>query len=241
MGMLSLNDIRAALAELLGMMFFVFVGTGSVVAANTFKMDAGASLLTISLGHGIGIIVAVAWTAGISGGHINPVVSLAMIATRHIKPLLGAVYIVAQCVGAILGSLLLKWSTGAMFEGNLNLGAHALNPAIAYGEGILTELLLTAFLLLVIYNVVLNKRGGMHISAPLAIGLAVIVIHFAAVPFTGASVNPARSLGPALVANSWTDFDVYIIGPVLGALAVAGAWWGWRRLGDDLEKEADDS
>ena len=239
MGMLSLNDIRAALAELLGMMFFVFVGTGSVVAAKSFDMDAGASLITISLGHGLGIVVAVAWTAGISGGHINPVVSLAMIATRHIKPLLGVVYIVAQCVGAILGSLLLKWSTGAMFEGNL--GAHSLRPDIAYGEGILTELLLTAFLLLVIYNVVMNKRGGMHLPAPLAIGLAVVIIHFAAVPFTGASVNPARSLGPAVVGNSWTDFDVYIIGPVLGALAVAGIWWCWRRFGDDLEKEADDS
>ena len=237
MGMLSLNDIRAALAELLGMMFFVFVGTGSVVAAKSFNMDAGASLITISLGHGLGIVVAVAWTAGISGGHINPVVSLAMIGTRHIKPLLGVVYIVAQCVGAILGSLLLLWATPFGAEGNL--GAHGLGNGANAGEGFLLEALLTAFLLLVIYNVVMNKRGGMHLPAPLAIGLAVLIIHLAGVPFTGASVNPARSLGPAVVAGVWDDFWIYIVAPTAGAVAVAAIWWCWRRFGDDLEEEAD--
>lgn len=237
MGMLSLNDIRAALAELLGTMFFVFVGTGSVVAANAFDMGDGASLVTIGLGHGIGIVVAVAWTAGISGGHINPVVSLAMIATRHIRPLLGIVYIVAQCVGAILGSLLLLWATPLGAEGNL--GAHGLGNGANAGEGFLLEALLTAFLLLVIYNVVMNKRGGMHIHAPLAIGFAVLIIHFAGVPFTGASVNPARSLGPAVVAGVWDNFWIYIVAPTVGAVAVAAVWWVWRRLGDDLETEAD--
>ena len=237
MGLLSLNDIRAALAELLGMMFFVFVGTGSVVAAKVFEMDAGASLITISLGHGIGIVVAIAWTAGISGGHMNPVVSLAFVITGHVKPLIGVLYIVAQCVGAILGSLLLLWATPLGAEGNL--GAHGLGSGANAGEGFLLEALLTAFLLLVIYNVVRNRRGGMHMHAPLAIGLAVLIIHLAGVPFTGASVNPARSLGPAVVAGVWDDFWIYIVAPTVGAVAVALIWWVWRRLGDDLEEEAE--
>ena len=237
MGLLSLNDIRAALAELLGMMFFVFVGTGSVVAAKIFEMEPGAALITISLGHGIGIVVAIAWTAGISGGHMNPVVSLAFVITGHVKPLIGALYIVAQCVGAILGSLLLLWATPLGAEGNL--GAHGLGAGANAGEGFLLEALLTAFLLLVIYNVVRNRRGGMHMHAPLAIGLAVLIIHLAGVPFTGASVNPARSLGPAVVAGVWDDFWIYIVAPTVGAVAVAVIWWVWRRLGDDLEEEAE--
>lgn len=237
MGLLSLNDIRAALAELLGMMFFVFVGTGSVVAAKIFEMEPGAALITISLAHGIGIVVAIAWTAGISGGHMNPVVSLAFVITGHVKPLIGALYIVAQCVGAILGSLLLLWATPLGAEGNL--GAHGLGAGANVGEGFLLEALLTAFLLLVIYNVVRNRRGGMHMHAPLAIGLAVLIIHLAGVPFTGASVNPARSLGPAVVAGVWDDFWIYIVAPTVGAVAVAVIWWVWRRLGDDLEEEAE--
>lgn len=237
MGLLSLNDIRAALAELLGMMFFVFVGTGSVVAAKIFEMEPGAALITISLAHGIGIVVAIAWTAGISGGHMNPVVSLAFVITGHVKPLIGALYIVAQCVGAILGSLLLLWATPLGAEGNL--GAHGLGAGANAGEGFLLEALLTAFLLLVIYNVVRNRRGGMHMHAPLAIGLAVLIIHLAGVPFTGASVNPARSLGPAVVAGVWDDFWIYIVAPTVGAVAVAVIWWVWRRLGDDLEEEAE--
>ena len=241
MGLLSLNDIRAALAELLGMMFFVFVGTGSVVAAKIFEMEPGAALITISLAHGIGIVVAIAWTAGISGGHMNPVVSLAFVITGHVKPLIGALYIVAQCVGAILGSLLLLWATPFALEGADfgNLGAHGLGAGANAGEGFLLEALLTGFLLLVIYNVVRNRRGGMHMHAPLAIGLAVLIIHLAGVPFTGASVNPARSLGPAVVAGVWDDFWIYIVAPTVGAVAVAVIWWVWRRLGDDLEEEAE--
>ncbi len=237
MGMLSLNDMRAALAEFLGTMFFVFVGTGSVVAA--LAQSGGeltpAALLTIAIGHGIGITVAVAWTAGISGGHINPVVSLAMIVTQNIRPVLGLVYIAAQCVGAIVGSLLLLWSTGHVFEGNL--GAHAISSDIAPVEGLLLEIILTVFLVLVIYNVAVSKKGW-GAGAPLAIGFAVLLIHLVAVPFTGASVNTARSLGPALVANEWADFWIYIVGPGAGALAAAVAWWVWRRLGDDLEEDA---
>ncbi len=233
MGEFSRNDIRAVLAEFLGTMFFIIVGTGSVIGAFAFGGDA--ALLTIAVGHGLGIMVAVAWTAGISGGHINPVVSLAMIVTRNIRPVLGGAYIVAQLAGAVVGSVLVKWSVGAAFE--VNLGAHGINSAISSSEGLLMEIILTAFLVLVIYNVAVSKKGW-GANAPIAIGFAVLLIHLVAVPFTGASVNPARSFGPALVANEWGDFWVYVVGPAAGALIAAVGWWFWKSLGEDELEES---
>jgi glycerol uptake facilitator-like aquaporin len=107
-----------------------------------------------------------------------------------------------------------------------------LADGMAVGEGLLLEIIMTAFLVLVIYNVAVSKKGW-GINAPIAIGLAVMAIHFIGVPFTGASVNPARSLGPALVANEWGDFWIYIVGPAVGAAIVAAVWMYWKDMGDE--------
>ena len=221
------------LAEFLGTMFFVFLGTGAVVAA-VGGTGGDAALVVIAIAHGLGILIAVAWTANISGGHINPVVSLAMIVTKNIKPALGVAYMVAQFAGAAVASLLLKLVTGDAFEGEAGarLGLHTLNPELVPVEGLGLEIICTAFLIVVIYNTAVSKKGW-GINAPIAIGLAVMAIHFAAVPFTGASVNPARSFGPALVQNEWGDFWIYIVGPAVGALIVAFFWEFWKSMGDD--------
>jgi len=174
-------------------------------------------------------MIAVAWTANISGEHINPAVSLAMIVTKNIGVALGVANMVAQLAGAAVGSLLLKLVTNNNLEGNL--GAHGLRD-VSTGEGLLLETILTAFLVLVIYNVDVSNKGW-GTNAPIAIGLAVMLIHFVAVPFTGVSVNPARSFGPALIANEWSDFWIYIVGPGNGALAVAVGWTFWKDLGED--------
>lgn len=225
------NDQRAVLAEFLGTLFFVFLGTGAVVAA-VGGAGGDAALVAIAIAHGLGILIAVAWTANLSGGHINPVVSLAMIVTKNIKPALGVAYMVAQFAGAAVASLLLKLVTGDEFEGEGQLGLHAINPGIEAIEGLGLEIICTAFLIVVIYNTAVSKKGW-GINAPIAIGLAVMLIHFVAVPFTGASVNPARSFGPALVENEWADFWVYIVGPAVGALIVAFFWQWWKAMGDD--------
>ena len=233
MGDFTRNDQRAVLAEFLGTMFFVFLGTGAVVAA-VGGTGGDAALVAIAIAHGLGILIAVAWTANISGGHINPVVSLAMIVTKNIKPALGVAYMVAQFAGAAVASLLLKLVTGDAFEGEAgaSLGLHTLNPELVPVEGLGLEIICTAFLIVVIYNTAVSKKGW-GINAPIAIGLAVMAIHFAAVPFTGASVNPARSFGPALVQNEWGDFWIYIVGPAVGALIVAFFWEFWKSMGDD--------
>jgi aquaporin TIP len=240
--MFSRNDMRAIAAELLGTMFFVFVGCGAVVATS------GQNLIVIALAHGIGILTAVAWTANISGGHINPAVTLAMLVTKHITVAKGIAYVVAQFAGAALGALLLKLCIPNILEdfpGNTMLGSHHLAAfqletvhEVSKGEGFLIETILTAFLIWIIYNVAVSNKGWAT-NAPIAIGLAVAVIHMVAVPFTGASVNPARSFGPFLVANSWNDGPVendwwiYFLGPAVGALIVAAAWLVWRDWGED--------
>ncbi|MEO8538349.1 MAG: MIP family channel protein [bacterium] len=231
------NDQRAVLAEFLGTMFFVFLGTGAVVAA--IAVAGGglepAAFVGIAIAHGLGILIAVAWTANLSGGHINPAVTLAMIVTKNIKAPLGVAYMIAQFAGAAVGSLLLKLVTAKQLEGAAggNLGLHGLAPGLSKAEGLGLEIICTAFLVVVIFNTAVSKKGW-GINAPIAIGLAVMLIHFVAVPFTGASVNPARSFGPALVDNDWTNFWIYIVGPAVGALIVAFFWeYVWKNLGDD--------
>ena len=226
------NDQRAVVAEFLGTMFFVFLGTGAVVA--TTAMGSDAALVAIAIAHGLGILTAVAWTASISGGHINPAVTLAMMVTKNIKIALGLAYMVAQFAGAAVGSLLLMLVTGDAFEGDGpgSLGGHTINPEISIGEALGLEIICTAFLVVVVYNVAVSKKGW-GINAPIAVGFAVMLIHFVAVPFTGASVNPARSFGPALVTGEFDDFWVYLVGPFAGALIVAGFWLFWKNMGDD--------
>jgi MIP family channel proteins len=231
------DDQRAIAAEFLGTMFFVFLGCGSVVAAvGTVGGLDGAALVAISLAHGIGILTAVAWTARLSGGHINPAVTLAMMVTRNIEIPKGVAYIVAQLAGAVAGALLLKWAAPNAAEAFSNLGAHGIASGVAEGEGLLYEIIGTAFLVIVIFNVAVSKKGWGS-NAPIAIGLAIALIHFVMVPITGASVNPARSFGPAVVANEWGDFWIYIIGPALGAVIVAAIWLVWKDWGEDLEAE----
>jgi aquaporin TIP len=232
MGSFSKNDQRAIIAEFLGTMFFVFLGTGAVAAA--VGSGSSAALVAIAIAHGLGILTAVAWTANISGGHINPAVTVAMLVARKIKAQLGVAYIVAQLAGAALGSLLLKLCLPKVLEGDAggNLGRHGIAEGMATGEGLLLEIIMTAFLVLVVFNVAVSKKGW-GINAPIAIGLSIMLIHFVGIPFTGASVNPARSFGPALVTNEWKDFWVYIAGPVIGAVVVALGWMVWKDLGDD--------
>jgi len=244
------DDQRAIAAEFLGTMFFVMLGCGSVAAAVAFgffrfnepvgvpaDVLTGGALVGIALAHGIGILTAVAWTGNLSGGHINPAVTLAMMATGKINVPKGVAYIVAQMVGAVVGVLLLKLAIPDAVEDASKLGAHGLGSGATAGEGLVLEILMTAFLVLVIFNTAVSKKGW-GINAPIAIGLSITLIHLVGVPFTGASVNPARSFGPAIVENEWDDFWIYIVGPAIGALIIAGIWLFWKNLGEDLDPEA---
>lgn len=230
---LTRNDIRAVLAELFGTLVFVLLGTSAVVSVS--NADDAGKFMVIAVAHGLAILVVVGLTAKLSGGHVNPAVTLAMMFSRHIGVFRGVLYVVAQAVGAVVGSLLVKWVVPNSLEGNL--GAHGLADGVAVGEGLLLEILLTFILLLVIYNVAVGKRAA--VSAPVAIGLTVLILHFSGLFLTGGSFNPARSFGPAVVANVWGDFWIYILGPAIGAIAMSIVWQIWKTIGDDnLEEDA---
>src|SRR3989454_3088155 len=215
---------RAVLAEFIATLLFVFVGAGAVVGVvgvlgRTPTEDIGA-LVAIALAHGLAIAVLVAATARISGGHINPAVTFAAVITGRMKAGPSVLYIAAQLAGAVVGALLLDLVLASSVAGDL--WAHALDDNALTSDlaGLLVEIILTFVLVFTVFAVAMDPRGPANV-APIAIGLAVLVDHFLGVPLPGASMNPARSSGPALVANSWDDHWVYWIGPLTGG-ALAG-------------------
>ncbi|HUF54780.1 MAG TPA: MIP family channel protein [Dehalococcoidia bacterium] len=216
---LSPNLFRAALAELIGVLLFVFIGCGAVVMFVSGGFDA--ALVGIALAHGLAIAVLVAGTARISGGHINPAVTFAAVVTGRMKAGPGVVYVAAQLVGAVAGALLLQVVLVDSIEGTL--GAHAVNDAAVDGNGaaVLLEVILTFVLVFTVFATAIDTRSTIANVAPLMIGLAILIDHLVAVPLTGASMNPARSFGPALAAGEWDDHWIYWAGPLLGG-ALAG-------------------
>jgi aquaporin TIP len=228
---ISTDDLKASFAELLATMLFVFIGVGSVAMA---IFEAGA-VLEIAMAHGLAIALLAAGIGPISGGHINPAVTFAMLITGRIAVPRAVLYIIAQLIGACLGVLLLR---GLLSDELLSFvpgaGGHAIEGSIVtepiYGMGI--EAVMTFLLVWTIFATAVSPRGSALI-APLVIGFAVLVIHVVAVPMTGAGVNPARTFGPALllpgaaegVIGRWEDFWIYYIGPLIGASAAALSYW----------------
>jgi MIP family channel proteins len=235
-GDFTLKTWRAGAAEFIATGLFVFIGTGAVVVAinsgaavvNGGNAPTPAFVVSVALAHGLAIALLVAATAKISGGHINPAVSFAAALTGKIKVSTGALYVAAQLIGAVLASLALKAVIAGPYE--MGLGAHGLNKVLLYhrigsgaGAGLLVEVILTFTLVFVIFATAIDPKGLGHLG-PAAIGLAVLVDHLIGVPLTGASMNPARSFGPALVANQWADHWVYWLGPLIGAGIAALAY-----------------
>jgi MIP family channel proteins len=206
---------QAVFAELIATLLFVFVGAGTVVVVIAFVPDIGSALVAIALAHGLAIALLVAATARISGGHINPAVTFGAVITGRMKLSTGVLYVGAQLAGAVIGALLLEAVVVGEVEGNL--GAHSLNLNVLDGKGagVMVEAVLTFVLVFTVFATAMDPRGMANL-APIAIGLAVLVDHFVGLPLTGASMNPARSFGPALVADFWDDHWVYWLGPLIG-------------------------
>ena len=228
---------QAVLAELIATLLFVFLGAGTVVVvtgvigANPGFQGDPAALVAIALAHGLALALLVAGTAKISGGHINPAVTFGAVITGRMKLSTGMLYVAAQLVGAVIGALLLEAAVVGQFEGNL--GAHSLNLEVldGRGAGVLVEAVLTFVLVFTVFATAMDPRRLTNL-APIAIGLAVLVDHFVGVPLTGASMNPARSFGPALVADFWDDHWVYWLGPLIGGGLAALVYYFtfmWRR------------
>ena len=218
---LTRDDWRAVGAEFFTTLLFVFLGPGSVIASGITAPGATLTadkLLVIAAGHGFAIALLVWASAHISGGHINPAVTFAALITGKIGVPKGIMYIIAQLVGAVVGSFLLSLVIPPAIQGSL--GAHGLGKDVTIFAGVLTEIILTFALVGVVFATAMDPRGPGNVAA-LAIGLTVLVDHLVGVPLTGASMNPARSFGPAVIKGVWGDHLIYWVGPLIGAAIAA--------------------
>jgi aquaporin NIP len=211
---------RRAAAEGLAAFALVFAGCGAIVTNAEYGEALGA--VGVALTFGLIIMVMVYATGHLSGAHINPAVTLAFTVTRHFPGRDAVAYIGAQLAGATVGAavLLAVWT-----EQPADLGATV--PSIAAGSALVYEVVLTAFLMFVIMAVATDTRA-VGAAAAIAIGGTVGLDALFAGAVTGASMNPARSFGPALMAGQWDDFWLYIVGPVLGAVLGAVAYQAVR-------------
>ncbi len=211
---------RAAFAEFIATLLFIFLGAGTVVVTGGVLGDelTSARLVAIALAHGLAIALLVSATANISGGHINPAVTFGAFITGKISLIKGAMYVVAQIAGAVVGALLLAAAIPEAAQGNL--GAHGLGPGVTVGGGMIAEIVLTFALVFVVFATAMDPKGLAHL-APIAIGITVLVDHLFGVPVTGASMNPARSFGPALIAGAWENHWIFWVGPLMGGALAA--------------------
>ena len=211
---------RRAGAEALAAFALVFAGCGAIVTDARYEGTLGT--VGIALVFGLVIMAMVYATGHLSGAHINPAVTVAFTLTRHFPPRDAVAYIGAQAAGAVAGALVLLviWP-----EAPADLGATV--PTIGEGSALVYEIVLTAFLMFVIMAVATDTRA-VGAAAALAIGGTVGLDALFAGPVTGASMNPARSLGPALAAGEWQDFWIYLAGPAVGASLGAVAYQAVR-------------
>jgi MIP family channel proteins len=207
---------RRALAEFLAAFALVFAGCGAIIT--DAKYDGALGTVGIALVFGLVIMAMIYATGHLSGAHINPSVTIAFTLTRHFPLRDALAYIPAQLAGATVAAGVLR---GAWTDKPAHLGATL--PSVGGGQALLYEAVLTAFLMFVIITVATDTRA-VGSGAAIAIGGVVGLDALFGGPVTGASMNPARSFGPALVANDWRDFWVYILGPLIGATVGAFAY-----------------
>ncbi|XP_019058595.1 PREDICTED: aquaporin TIP2-1 [Tarenaya hassleriana] len=211
----SLNSIKAYLAEFISTLLFVFAGVGSAIAFGKLTSDApldAPGLVAIAVCHGFGLFVAVAVGANISGGHVNPAVTFGLALGGQITVLTGIFYWIAQLLGSTVACFLLKFVTGG-----LAVPIHSVGAGLGAVEGIVMEIIITFALVYTVYATAADpKKGSLGTIAPIAIGFIVGANILAAGPFSGGSMNPARSFGPAVAAGDFSGHYVYWVGPLIG-------------------------
>jgi len=210
---------RAAIAEFIATLLFLYITAAC----------GGVGILGIAWAFGGMIFILVYCTAGISGGHINPAVTFGLFLARKVSLVRALLYIVAQCLGAICGVGLVKGFQSAYFV-RYGGGANELSDGYSKGTGLAAEIIGTFVLVYTVFSATDPKRNArdshVPVLAPLPIGFAVFMVHLATIPITGTGINPARSLGAAVIYNkdkAWDDQWIFWVGPLIGA-AIAAAY-----------------
>lgn len=224
--MSNVSSARKYIAELIGTFVLVFMGCGSAVLAGKYIGFVG-----ISFAFGLSVLAMVYAIGDISGCHINSAISISMLAAGKMKPKNTAIYVIMQCIGATIAAGILyvvamgnpAYSLAVNGLGQNGYGTYS-PGGFSLTSGFITEIVLTFIFLLVIYGSTSERTP--HGFAGLSIGLSLVLIHLVGIPITGTSVNPARSLGPALIVGgtALNQLWMFWVGPIIGGLLAAAFW-----------------
>ena len=217
--------VRPAVAELIGTFILVFVG-GSVAVASTLERPIAGQpydSLAVALAFGVALLIVVAALGHVSGGHVNPAVTLGQAATGKFPWGQVPVYLGAQLVGAILAAVAVWVCFGDAARDDANLAAPAITEGVGVARAFVTEALITFVLVFVVGLVASDPRVPSAPIASIAVGFALAAAVFVGGPLTGGGANPARSLGPMIVAGQLDDVWLYVLAPIIGGLVAAFA------------------
>lgn len=201
-------DTKKLLAELIGTFVFFLIGLMAIIST---KAMGGPDLVVIGFGFGLGLFVAIQAFGHVSGGHFNPAVTVAAVLDGRLDPMTGVGYVVSQLIGGIAAATVVLVLTSQ---------AAVAGTATVPGEGIsdLQALAIETVFSAIFIVVILNSTKRAPAAAPFTIPVTLLVIHFAIVPFTGSSVNPARSIASAVVGARLDSLWVYLVAPIIGAV-----------------------
>ncbi|XP_028566442.1 aquaporin-5-like [Podarcis muralis] len=211
----SLAFFRAVFAEFLATMIFVLIGVGSALN----WPSALPQMVQISMAFGLAIATLVQSVGHVSGAHINPAVTVALLVAQKISVVRSVAYVVAQMLGAIAGAGVIHQLTPADIRGTL--AVNALHNNTGAGQAVAVELILTFLLVLCVFASTDSRRTDVVGSPALSIGLSVTVGHFLGIYFTGCSMNPARSFGPAVIMANFQDHWIFWVGPLAGGIVAS--------------------
>lgn len=207
-------------AEFFGPFALVFLGVGAII------MTQGQNLITIALAHGLAIGLMIMAAGHISGGHYNPAVTVSMLATGRIGFPKALMYIVVQLAGALAAAAILTGiypDAGPFNRNAVNMGMPAVPTDFTTTMGLLMEIVLTFFLVFVVFGTAVDKRST-KVIAGISIGLTIAIDIMAGGAVSGAAMNPARWFGPAIIQQDFTNWWIWIVGPVVGGLIAALVW-----------------
>jgi len=208
---------KALIAEFIGTFTLIFIGVGSIVADSLSGGKLG--LTGIALAHGLAIGVMVSATAAVSGGHLNPAVTIGLWTAKKINSINAVGYIIVQCLGAIFAAFLIKLAVPADTLAAVGMGTPSLGQGITPQMGLITEIILTFFLVFVVYGTAVDHRapkcGGLFIGLTIALDIMM------GGPISGGAMNPARYIGPALMGGGLHNAWIYWVGPIVGGILAA--------------------
>lgn len=220
--------MKKYLAEMFGTMVLVLMGCGTAVSLGCNNADP-ETVIGTALAFGLSVVAMAYTIGGISGCHINPAITLGVLLSGRMNGKEAAMYMIFQVLGAIIGSTILYFVT--INSGLIGTGANDLQSVnaiqtVSWLGGLLAEIVFTCVFVLVVLGATAKENTATSGFAGLAIGLTLVLVHLVCIRYTGTSVNPARSIGPALyqggtaLSNLW----IFIVGPFVGATIAAGIW-----------------